>query len=137
MAWERFIALSNMVWVDRNLLFMNRSLISIVVPCFNEAEVIAEAVKRLDRFCDEAIDLQVEIIFVDDGSRDETRHLIEGFAKTNSRINLIFTYLKLYADAIGSILGIRNPLVSSDAVRDPLNIVFCEFLIVKYPLLLK
>jgi len=78
-----------MVWVGRNLLFMNRSLISIVVPCFNEAEVIAEAVKRLDRFCDEAIDLQVEIIFVDDGSRDETRHLIEGFAKTNSRINLI------------------------------------------------
>jgi dolichol-phosphate mannosyltransferase len=68
---------------------MNRSLISIVVPCFNEAEVIAEAVKRLDRFCDEAIDLQVEIIFVDDGSRDETRLLIEGFAKTNSRINLI------------------------------------------------
>lgn len=68
---------------------MTQPLISIVVPCFNEAEVIAETVKQLDKFCDEVVDLQVEIIFVDDGSRDETRLLIEDFFKTNSRINLI------------------------------------------------
>lgn len=64
-------------------------LLSIVVPCYNEEEVIGEAVKRLRVFCLELQSLDVELIFVDDGSRDRTRELLKGFAEEDSRIKII------------------------------------------------
>lgn len=55
------------------------SLISVVVPCFNESEVIRETCAQLsaelERMC-EAKNLRYEIIFVDDGSRDETLSIL-------------------------------------------------------------
>ncbi len=63
--------------------------ISIVVPCFNEAEGfallqteildLAEAIQRQN--------LAIEIIFVDDGSRDETWNLISALARQDKRVH--------------------------------------------------
>ena len=64
-------------------------LLSIVIPCYNEQEVIGEAMKRLTAFCSELQHLDVEFIFVDDGSRDRTRELLKGFALMDSRIKII------------------------------------------------
>jgi glycosyltransferase involved in cell wall biosynthesis len=64
-------------------------LLSIVVPCFNEEEVIGETVSRLQAFCSEVIDLDVELIFVDDGSQDRTRELLRNYAAVDTRIRLI------------------------------------------------
>lgn len=64
-------------------------LVSIVVPCYNEEEVIGETMKRLATFCSELHGLDVELIFVDDGSRDRTRELLKGFAAADSSIKLI------------------------------------------------
>lgn len=64
-------------------------LLSVVVPCFNEEEVIRETTKRLSLFCAELQDLDVELIFVDDGSRDRTRELLKGFALEDPRIKII------------------------------------------------
>lgn len=64
-------------------------LLSLVIPCYNEEEVIAETLKRLQAFCAEVIDLDVELIFVDDGSRDRTRELLRKFAANDRRIKLI------------------------------------------------
>ena len=50
---------------------MPRPAISIVVPAFNEARIVGETVRRLDRYFDET-GLGYEIIVVDDGSTDET-----------------------------------------------------------------
>lgn len=64
-------------------------LLSIVVPCYNEAEVIAETRRRLSSVCAEIVDLHVEVIFVDDGSRDRTRELLRSFAKEDPQIKLV------------------------------------------------
>lgn len=48
------------------------SLLSIVVPCFNEAEVLWETHGRLIHTLTQLDDLDFEIIYVDDGSRDAT-----------------------------------------------------------------
>ena len=64
-------------------------LLSVVVPCFNEEEVIRETTKRLSLFCAELQDLDVELIFVDDGSRDRTRELLKGFALEDPRVKII------------------------------------------------
>jgi len=63
--------------------------ISLVVPCYNEAEVIAETVRQLARVCDSAPDCSFEWIFVDDGSRDDTRTRLRALAKAEPRIRII------------------------------------------------
>jgi dolichol-phosphate mannosyltransferase len=48
-------------------------LLSMVIPCYNEEAVIDETFKRLLAFRATLTDLRVEFIFVDDGSKDQTR----------------------------------------------------------------
>ena len=64
-------------------------LLSIVIPCFNEEEVIAETMRRLNTFCAELSNLNVELIFVDDGSRDRTRELLKEYAAEDSKLRII------------------------------------------------
>ena len=48
-------------------------LLSMVIPCYNEEAVIDETLKRLLAFRATLTDVRVEFIFVDDGSKDQTR----------------------------------------------------------------
>jgi len=66
-----------------------RQLLSIVIPCYNEEDAILETIKRLKAFCSELINLDVELIFVDDGSRDRTRELLKREAADDTRMKLI------------------------------------------------
>jgi polyisoprenyl-phosphate glycosyltransferase len=63
--------------------------LSIVIPCYNEEQVVGETVKCLKKLCENLIGFNVELIFVDDGSRDNTRELLRGFALEDTRIKLI------------------------------------------------
>ena len=61
---------------------MNKPVLTIVVPCFNEEEVLAETSAQLSSVLHELmeeslISLDSMILFVDDGSRDRTWELIE------------------------------------------------------------
>jgi len=65
--------------------------IGIVVPCFNEEEVLAETSKRLTNLIEELVkDKQIsetsKIWFVDDGSKDNTWNIIEGLTLENHHI---------------------------------------------------
>ena len=64
-------------------------LLSVVVPCYNEQEVIAETISRLQKFAAQADSLEVELIFVDDGSHDGTRDLLKAAAASDPRIRVI------------------------------------------------
>ena len=64
-------------------------LLSVVVPCYNEEDVIPETISRLQAACSTLRDLQTEFIFVDDGSRDKTRQLLKEYSANDSRIKLI------------------------------------------------
>src|SRR5690606_3323856 len=67
----------------------SRNLLSVVIPCYNEEEVIEEAMRQLKAFCAALDDLDTELIFVDDGSSDHTRHLLETFATEDPTIKII------------------------------------------------
>ena len=65
--------------------------LNLVIPCFNEEDVLPETAKRvlamLDRLAgDGLIDRQSEVTFIDDGSHDRTWALIEAFHLADSRI---------------------------------------------------
>jgi glycosyltransferase involved in cell wall biosynthesis len=66
-------------------------LLGIVVPCYNEEEVLPETARRLTHLLDrmiseEHIKSSSRIYFVDDGSRDRTWALIEQLARENPHI---------------------------------------------------
>ncbi|MBB5193239.1 dolichol-phosphate mannosyltransferase [Silvimonas terrae] len=68
---------------------MSKSLLSIVVPCYNEEEVIGETTRRLNAFCAGLTDLDYELVFIDDGSRDHTRTLLKEIAAADPHVRLI------------------------------------------------
>lgn len=53
------------------------SSVSVVIPCYNEAENIPLLVERIDRVFKETINIDYECILVDDGSNDSTPSVIE------------------------------------------------------------
>jgi len=64
-------------------------LLSIVVPCFNEEVVLPETLQRLKGFAQTTKEVDVELIFVDDGSRDNTRVILKRYAKEDERIKVV------------------------------------------------
>jgi polyisoprenyl-phosphate glycosyltransferase len=65
--------------------------LSIVVPCYNEEEVLPETIQQLTELLQYLINKgkvtsESCVYYVDDGSRDRTWDLIETFAKTNSHV---------------------------------------------------
>jgi len=63
-----------------------RPRVSVVVPCFNEEEVLSETVRRLTAACIAAAGTDYEIVFVDDGSRDQTWPLLQAFAAADAHL---------------------------------------------------
>ena len=64
------------------------ALYSIVIPLYNEEEVVEECIKRVDGVC-RKLDGDYEIIFVNDGSKDRTAELMMNACKVNEKIKLL------------------------------------------------
>ncbi|MBE7043301.1 MAG: glycosyltransferase family 2 protein [Ruminococcaceae bacterium] len=67
-------------------------VLTIVVPCYNEEEVLPETIARLTDLTkamiqERLISEQSTILLVDDGSKDKTWELIEQFSQTNPLIH--------------------------------------------------
>ncbi|KUK77273.1 MAG: Ribonuclease III [candidate division WS6 bacterium 34_10] len=70
---------------------MKKTKLAILVPCFNEEEVIQETNKRLLKVLDELIeeskiDKESIIFYVNDGSRDNTWNIIERLSEDDKRV---------------------------------------------------
>lgn len=64
--------------------------ISLIVPCFNEQEALPLFYDEVTRVLD-TMQCAYEILFVNDGSRDETLSILKGFAEKDEHV----TYLSL------------------------------------------
>lgn len=68
---------------------MSKSIdLSIVIPLFNEQEVIPFLIEELNRICS-SLGKNYEVIFVDDGSIDKTFELIKKAAEQNPKFKVI------------------------------------------------
>ena len=65
--------------------------LSIIVPCYNEEESVplfyAEAIKQNEFFASKNVEL--EFIFVNDGSRDKTVDVIKSLREKDERVHLV------------------------------------------------
>lgn len=100
--------------------------ISIVVPCYNEQETV-------DKFYDEAVkflaktDMDYEIIFVNDGSRDETEQKLDALAQKDSKVKVL-SFSKNFGQQPAIICGFRHStgdcVVELDCdLQDPIEVV--------------
>lgn len=65
--------------------------LSIVIPCYNEEEVLSETVTQMSKLVDEMIEENLvaknsSIWFIDDGSKDKTWQMIDEYSQTNTKI---------------------------------------------------
>ena len=59
------------------------NLISWVIPCFNEEEVIDQCINKIKSVSSKIKEYSFELILIDDGSTDKTRSIIKQKAKND------------------------------------------------------
>lgn len=63
--------------------------ISVIVPCYNEQEVLSVCYQRIKSVLEKIHDIDYEIIFGDDGSSDNTLQIIKELANNNENVKYI------------------------------------------------
>ena len=64
------------------------SKLSVIIPCYNEEEVIAESYKRTKSILDTLI-CDSEIIYINDGSSDKTYELLKDIATNDKNVKVL------------------------------------------------
>lgn len=99
--------------------------LSIIVPCFNEQEVIRETHKRLAQV--DYMGMEPEIIYVNDGSRDDTLSILKEIAGEDNRAKVV-SFQKNFGHQPAVSAGIKyasgDALVIIDAdLQDPPDLI--------------
>lgn len=104
-------------------------LISIVVPCYNEQEVFAETYKRLTETLSglDSSKYDYELIFVNDGSKDNTLELIREKVKSDPRVKGL-NFARNFGHQIAITAGLDNckgdaAVVIDADLQDPPHII--------------
>jgi dolichol-phosphate mannosyltransferase len=102
-------------------------LLSIVVPVFNETAVIDAFYARLKHVMDSLVPLSYEILFVDDGSRDDTHDKLIGLAAKDKNIRVIkfsrnFGHQVAITAGIDIAIGDALVVIDSD-LQDPPEVI--------------
>lgn len=63
-------------------------LLSIIIPCYNEEQVIAETYKRLTDVL-QKLPHDYELIFVNDGSKDRTLSILQDFSDKDQKVKIL------------------------------------------------
>ena len=90
----------------------SQNSISVVVPCFNEQDVIRQTHERLTDALSKT-DLDYEIVYVNDGSRDRTLEILRGLVATDSHVRVV-SFSRNFGHQVAVTAGVD--FTSSDAV---------------------
>ncbi|WP_404932424.1 glycosyltransferase family 2 protein [Pediococcus acidilactici] len=111
-----------------------KDLLTIVVPCFNEEEVLPETRKELTRILTEIkrqglVNEQSKILFVDDGSKDKTWTLIEKYTKefndiTGIKFSRNYGHQNALIAGMSKAVGFSDIIITIDAdLQDDVNAI--------------
>ena len=63
--------------------------ISILIPAYNEQEVLEHLYQRIGKLANDTKSYEFEFLFADDGSRDKTLDIIKNYAKKDKRVKYV------------------------------------------------
>lgn len=96
------------------------SKITVVVPCYNEEESLPYFWPEIKKVADEMYDkynADLEIIFVNDGSKDNTLNLLRSFAREDSRARYV-SFSRNFGKEAAIYAGLQNATGDYVAVMD-------------------
>jgi len=88
-------------------------VLSVVVPVYNEAAVIGDFHRRLVAALDALLPLASEVVYVNDGSSDESIALLRGFAQADARV-VVLDFSRNFGKEIAMTAGLDH--AAGDAV---------------------
>jgi len=101
-------------------------LLSIIVPCYNEEEVIDETYRRISSIYTK-LDIDIEVIFINDGSQDNTMHKLCSIAKKSENVKIL-SFSRNFGHQIAITAGMDyakgDAIVIIDAdLQDPVEVI--------------
>lgn len=81
--------------------------ITVVVPCFNEQEVLGCFYKEMSRVMDEMTDYAFELLLVNDGSGDDTLRQMRELAQRDKRVRYL-SFSRNFGKEAAIYAGLRN-----------------------------
>ena len=81
--------------------------LSVIVPCYNESEVLPAFYNEITAVFDKLDGYSTELLFVNDGSRDTTQNIIEEFAKKDERVKYI-SFSRNFGKEAAMLAGLEN-----------------------------
>lgn len=99
-------------------------LLSVIVPLYNEEEIVATTFKVLE---EELKDVEHELIFVNDGSKDKTREILEGLLPTTPHNKLVnfsrnFGHQAAFSAGLDKASGDAVVIIDGD-LQDPPSLI--------------
>ena len=64
-------------------------LVTLIIPCYNEAETLEILHNKLEEVTEKLSDYQFEYLFINDGSKDDTLSIIKSLADVNSKVKYV------------------------------------------------
>ena len=84
-----------------------KDLISIIVPCYNEEESLPFFYKEINKISEEMSFVDFELIFVNDGSNDNTLDIIRRYSKEDKRVKFV-SFSRNFGKEAGMYAGLSN-----------------------------
>lgn len=97
---------------------MKTELISIVVPCFNEEESIPLFYAALEKEREFLVNADIEYIFVNDGSNDNTLNVLRSLAKEDKERVKFISFSRNFGKEAGLYAGLQQATGDYVAVMD-------------------
>ena len=102
-------------------------LLSVVVPCFNEERALPELLRRLSAVGEDIPAAELELVFVDDGSRDGTLEVLRELAAEDARVRVLAlsrNFGQMAATTAGMTAATGDAVVLIDAdMQDPPEVI--------------
>lgn len=101
--------------------------ISIIIPAYNEEESLPFLYERLEKLIDSITNYEFEVLFVNDGSKDNTINLIKEYREKDNRISYV-DFSRNFGKEIGMIAGLDyatgDAVIFMDAdLQDPPELI--------------
>jgi glycosyltransferase involved in cell wall biosynthesis len=102
-------------------------LLSIVVPCYNEAAVLPEFHRRVVAVLEQCADTSFEIVYTDDGSHDQTPNLLRQLQASDARVRVVtlsrnFGHQIALSAGLGHASGEAVVIIDAD-LQDPPEVI--------------
>ncbi len=86
---------------------MDKQLISVIIPCYNEEQVLPILKNALEEVSSQMSSFRFEFLFIDDGSDDQTLNILKEFHKRDPRMNYL-SFSRNFGKEAAIFAGLQN-----------------------------